>query len=118
MLIDGTIDYLELPGADMPATREFYRKVFDWGGFTDYGPDYMAFEACGRDGGFNGERKVAPKGTGALLVLYSNNLEATEAKVKAAGGEIIGHETFPGGRRFTFRDPNGNELAVWTKKEK
>ena len=88
--------------------------MFDWS-FTDYGPDYAAFEACGRDGGFNAERKVV-QGGGPLIVLYSNDLDATETKVREAGGEIIGHEEFPGGRRFTFRDPNGNELAVWTKK--
>ncbi len=115
MPIDGTMDYIELPMADREATKTFYTSVFDWGGFTEYGPDYMAFEACGRDGGFNAERKIV-QGGGPLLVLYSNDLNATEAKVKAAGGEIVGHEEFPGGRRFTFRDPNGNELAVWTRR--
>lgn len=114
MPIDGTLDYIELPGTDLPATKKFYRDVFDWT-FTDYGPDYVAFEACGRDGGFNAERKVVSQG-GPLVVLYANNLEAMEAKVVAAGGEIVGREEFPGGRRFYFRDPNGNELAVWTKK--
>lgn len=113
MPTDGTPHYFELPGADIPALKVFYKNVFDWS-FTDYGPDYAAFEACGRDGGLNAERKVAPSG-GPLIVLYSNNLDATEAKVKAAGGEITGHETFPGGRRFLFRDPGGNELAVWTR---
>lgn len=114
MPIDGSLDYIELPGTDLPATKKFYREVFDWS-FTDYGPDYVAFEACGRDGGFNAERKVVAGG-GPLVVLYARNLEAMEAKVVAAGGEIVGHEEFPGGRRFYFRDPNGNELAVWSKK--
>lgn len=117
MPLDGTLDYIELPGADIPAIKAFYRRVFDWS-FTDYGPDYAAFEALGRDGGFNAERKVAPAGSGPLLVLYSNDLEATEAKVREASGEITGRETFPGGRRFTFRDPGGNEVAVWTKNAK
>ena len=116
MPMDGTIHYVELPVSDMAATKTFYRDVFDWGGFTDYGPDYMSFEALGRDGGFNANRKVAATGSGVLMVLYSNNLEATEAKIKAAGGEIVGREKFPGGRRFTFRDPSGNELAVWTRR--
>lgn len=116
MPMDGTIHYVELPVADMAAAKAFYRDVFDWGAFTDYGPDYMSFEALGRDGGFNAKRKVAPPGSGVLLVLYSNNLEATEAKIVAAGGEITGREKFPGGRRFTFRDPSGNELAVWTRR--
>jgi uncharacterized protein len=113
MPIDGTLDYIELPGADIPATKAFYGKVFGWS-FTDYGPDYAAFEACGRDGGFNAERKVV-QGGGPLVVLYANDLDAIEAKVRAAGGEIVSHEEFAGGRRFLFRDPNGNELAVWTK---
>lgn len=110
---DGIPHYLELPAADLPATKEFYSRVFDWQ-FTDYGPDYAAFEAHGREGGFNAERKVAENG-GPLIVLYANDLDATEEKVKAAGGEIVSREAFPGGRRFTFHDPNGNELGVWTR---
>ena len=113
MPIDGTLDYIELPGSDIPATKKFYRDVFGWE-FTDYGPEYVAFQAAGRDGGFNATRKVVASG-GPLIVLYANKLDAMEAKVKAAGGEIIGRETFEGGRRFHFRDPNGNEIAVWTK---
>jgi len=114
MPIDGTLDYIELPGADLPATKTFYRKVFGWA-FTDYGPEYTAFEAQGRNGGFNAARKVIAGG-GPLIVLYANKLDEMEAKVKAAGGEITGRETFEGGRRFHFRDPNGNELAVWSKR--
>jgi predicted enzyme related to lactoylglutathione lyase len=110
---DGALDYIELPGSDIPATKRFYGSVFGWT-FTDYGPDYVAFEADGRTGGFNGERKVVAGG-GALVVLYANDLDAMEAKVSAAGAEIVSRETFTGGRRFHFRDPNGNEIAVWTK---
>ena len=114
MPVDGSLDYIELPGADIPATKIFYKAVFGWS-FVDYGPDYVAFEACGRDGGFNAERKVITGG-GPLVVLYANDLDAMEAKVVAAGAEIISRETFEGGRRFHFRDPNGNEIAVWTKR--
>jgi len=110
---DGSLDYVELPASDIPATKAFYGSVFGWS-FTDYGPDYAAFEAHGRAGGFNAERKVIKTG-GTLAVLYANDLDAVEAKVVAAGGEILGRESFTGGRRFTFRDPNGNELGVWTK---
>jgi uncharacterized protein len=113
MPVDGALDYVELPGADIPASKKFYGAVFGWT-FVDYGPDYVAFNAHGRDGGFNAERKVVSTG-GALVVLYANDLDAMEAKVKAAGAEIISRETFEGGRRFHFRDPNGNEIAVWTK---
>lgn len=116
MPLDGSLDYIELPASDLAATKVFYRTVFGWS-FTDYGPDYTAFEACGRDGGFNAEREVGTvTGTGPLLVIYANDLEAMEAKIRAAGGVILGHESFEGGRRFAFRDPNGNEVAVWTKR--
>jgi predicted enzyme related to lactoylglutathione lyase len=113
MTTDGYLDYIELPGPDIAATKRFYGNVFGWA-FTDYGPDYVAFESNGRTGGFNAERKVVPSG-GPLVVLFATDLDAMEAKVKAAGAEILSREEFTGGRRFHFRDPNGNEIAVWTK---
>lgn len=108
---DGSPDYIELPGADIPASKAFYSKVFGWT-FTDYGPNYAAFASNGRDGGFNAERKAVTAG-GPLLVLYANDLDAMETKVRDAGAEIIRRESFEGGRRFHFRDPSGNEVAVW-----
>ena len=113
MTVDGALDYIELPATDIPATKRFYGAVFGWS-FIDYGPDYVAFEADGRSGGFNSDRKVV-KSDGPLVVLYANDLDAMESKVKAAGMAILSRETFEGGRRFHFRDPNGNEIAVWTK---
>jgi predicted enzyme related to lactoylglutathione lyase len=113
MPVDGVLDYVELPGSDIPATKKFYAAAFGWT-FIDYGPDYVAFNAHGRDGGFNAGRKVVSNG-GPLVVLYANDLDAVEKKVKAAGAEIISRESFEGGQRFHFRDPNGNEVAVWTK---
>lgn len=110
---DGFLDYIELPASDVPATKAFYGAVFGWS-FTDYGPDYIAFDSAGRTGGFNAERKVVARG-GPLVVLYAADLDAMEAKVRAAGAEIIGRENFEGGRRFHFRDPNGNEIAIWSK---
>lgn len=115
MPADGSLDYIEIPVSDMAATKQFYGSVFGWA-FTDYGPDYTAFVADGRNGGFNAERKVVKEG-GPLIVLYANDLEAMEARVKKAGAEIMSHHTFPGGRRFHFRDPNGNEIAVWRMEE-
>jgi predicted enzyme related to lactoylglutathione lyase len=114
MSTDGDLDYIEFPAADIVASKAFYGTVFGWT-FTDYGPDYTAFVANGRDGGFNPGRKPIT-GTGPLIVLYATDLDATEAKVVAAGASILSREEFPGGRRFSFRDPNGNELAVWTKR--
>lgn len=110
------IDYLELPGTDIPASKKFYGDVFGWT-FTDYGPEYVAFEADKIGGGFNAERKVADR-SGPLVIFYSEDLEATEKKVRAAGAEIVKREEFTGGRRFHFVDPNGSELAVWTDKPK
>jgi uncharacterized protein len=114
MPADGYLDYVELPGSDIPETKRFYGAVFGWT-FTDYGPDYVAFETAGPNGGFNAERKVVSTG-GPLVVLYAADLDAMEAKVAAAGAEILAHEAFAGGRRFHFRDPNGNEIAVWSDK--
>jgi predicted enzyme related to lactoylglutathione lyase len=114
MRTDGYLDYLELPAPDIEASKRFYGTVFGWT-FTDYGPDYVEFTSGDRKGGFNAERKVV-EGGGALIVLWANDLDAMEAKVRAAGAEITDHHAFPGGRRFHFRDPNGNELAVWSDK--
>jgi predicted enzyme related to lactoylglutathione lyase len=110
---DGKIDYIELPGGDLPATKVFYAATFGWT-FTDYGPSYAAVDNGGVDGGFNADpqdRTAAP-----LVVLFTTDLEATEVKVKAAGGTISrAIFSFPGGRRFHFRDPSGNELAVFSE---
>ena len=109
---DGKIDYVEFPGRDLPATKTFYGAAFGWA-FTDYGPDYAAFEGQGTDGGFVADQDGAA--AKPLVVLYAHDLEAMEAKVRAAGGTIArAIFPFPGGRRFHFRDPSGNELAVWS----
>ena len=109
---DGKIDYVELPATALPATQGFYEAAFGWR-FTAYGPSYAAF-AEGLDGGFQADpndRRPLP-----LVVLYAHDLEALEAKVRAAGAEVIRPiYSFPGGRRFHFRDPSGNELAVWSE---
>jgi len=107
---DGKIDYVEFPGTDLPATKVFYAAAFGWS-FTDHGPDYAAFEGEGTDGGFAAEAGAEKP----LVILYAHDLEAMEARVRAAGGTIVKPIfAFPGGRRFHFRDPSGNELAVWS----
>ena len=110
---DGKVDYVEMPGGDLPATKAFYTAAFGWT-FTDYGPGYAAFDE-GLDGGFHtGEEDDAV--TKPLVILYAHDLEAMEAKVRAAGGVIARPIfSFPGGRRFHFTDPAGNEVAVWSK---
>lgn len=110
---DRRIDYIELPATNIAATKRFYVDAFGWK-FTDYGPDYTSFEDGRLAGGFTKDGKVA-KG-GPLVVIYADALEAQEAKVRQAGGTITKPIfSFPGGRRFHFSDPSGNELAVWSE---
>jgi predicted enzyme related to lactoylglutathione lyase len=107
------IDYIEFTGADLGAIKEFYSKAFGWV-FTDYGSKYTAFSESGISGGFEQSDEKIRNGT--LVVLYHENLEESLSKVLSAGGTItkeIFH--FPGGRRFQFLDPAGNELAVWSE---
>lgn len=109
---DGKVDYVELPGGDLAAVKGFYGKAFGWT-FTDYGPTYASFNE-GLDGGFHTEDADAVQKP--LVILYAHDLEAMEAKVRAAGGTITrAIFSFPGGRRFHFADPAGNELAVWSE---
>ncbi len=109
---DGKIDYVEMPGRDLPALKGFYRDAFGWA-FTDYGPGYAAYSE-GLDGGFDGD--AASGLVRPLVVLYAHDLEAMRIRVEAAGGLIVRPIfTFPGGRRFHFTDPSGNELAVWSE---
>lgn len=108
---DRRIDYIELAATDIAKTKAFYQQAFGWK-FTDYGPDYTSFEDGRLTGGFTTDGKGA-KG-GPLIVIRAAQLEALEAKVKHAGGKIVKPIfSFPGGRRFHFTDPSGNELAVW-----
>jgi predicted enzyme related to lactoylglutathione lyase len=108
------INYLEYPAKDLDATKKFFSDVFGWT-FADYGPDYIAFSNQGIDGGFfRSDLASATKNGAALTVFYSDDLEATLEKVSAGGGEIIqAIFSFPGGRRFHFAEPSGNEFAVW-----
>ena len=108
---DGKLDYLELPGGDLPASKAFYGAAFGWK-FLDYGPEYAAFDE-GLDGGFDAQADAVRM---PLPVLFATDLEAMLARVEAAGGTIVEPIfAFPGGRRFHFRDPAGNELAVWSE---
>ena len=118
MPVHGQLDYAEYPARDLDATRRFFIDAFGWA-FTDYGPDYIAFarDGAGLDGGFYRADLAARADRGsALLVFYSARLEDTQAKVEAAGGTVVKPVfDFPGGRRFHFTEPSGNEFAVWSE---
>jgi predicted enzyme related to lactoylglutathione lyase len=108
------LNYVEYPSNDLAATKAFFQAAFGWS-FEDYGPAYTAFSGQGLDGGFfQSELAASTEQGSALLVFYSDNLEGTLAKVVAAGGHIVKPIFFfPGGQRFHFSEPSGNEFAVW-----
>ena len=104
------VAYLELPSTDVAASKKFYGSLFGWT-FQDWGPDYAAFSNAGLEGGFNGEAESRTKAP--LIVLLTDDLEAMAARIEPAGGTItLPIFSFPGGRRFHFTDPAGQELAV------
>ncbi|MFD2099275.1 VOC family protein [Flagellimonas iocasae] len=106
------INYVEFKAKDLPKVKAFYLAAFGWT-FTDYGPDYVAFTESGLEGGF--EKTEDDVVNGVLVVLYHENLEDIQQKVIQAGGTIVQEIfSFPGGRRFHFTDPSGNELAIWS----
>ena len=111
------INYVEFPSTNLEATKSFFSKAFGWT-FQDFGPEYAAFSNVGLDGGFfKSELKATTANGSALIVFYSNHLEDSLSKVCDAGGSIVKEIfAFPGGRRFHFKEPSGNEFAVWSDK--
>jgi len=115
-MVHEKINYLEIPAKDMDKTKQFFHQVFGWQ-FTNYGPEYSAFgKEAGLDGGFYLSDNHSSTANGAcLVVFYSAELDKTMAKITQNGGQIVKATfEFPGGRRFHFADPNGNEFAVWS----
>jgi uncharacterized protein len=113
---DRRIDYIEFSVTSVPEAKRFYGQAFGWS-FEDYGPDYASFADGRLSGGFQTADQVVPGGP--LVVIYAADLESQEGRVKQAGGTIVRSIfSFPGGRRFHPTDPSGNELAVWSDKEK
>lgn len=110
---DLRVDYVELAADDLGEMKRFYGSVFGWK-LTDYGDEYTSFDDGRLSGGFRREAGGGGPG-GSLVVMYAEDLEAVEAKVRDSGGRIVAEIfSFPGGRRFHFADPSGNELAVWS----
>jgi len=109
-----TIDYIEFSVTDIGEAKRFYAAAFDWA-FNDYGPKYAGIQGDGREVGGVTQVDHVVHG-GPLVVLYSSDLDPTLARVRGAGGEIAKEPfEFPGGRRFHFKDPAGNELGVWAE---
>jgi len=107
-----TIDYIEFTVDDLAQAKRFYGTAFGWT-FNDYGPEYAGIQRAG--GGEVGGMRLdsSVKTGGPLVVLYSDDLEESVRAVREAGGQIVKEPfDFPGGRRFHFLDPAGNELAV------
>ena len=109
------LSYAEFAARDLASTKAFFEKAFGWN-FTDYGAEYTSFSGQGLDGGFyKADLRSTTENGGALLVFYSGDLEATLGRVVDAGAEVIKPIfDFPGGRRFHFTEPSGNEFAVWS----
>ena len=106
-------DYVEIPAVDLQIAENFYAAAFGWR-FAPYGPGYLGIiTPDGRESG--GISLVGSVERGSMqIVLFSRDLDASLASVLAAGG-IISRQPFdfPGGVRFHFVDPSGNELGVW-----
>lgn len=111
------LQYVEFPANNLTATKAFFSHVFGWN-FQDFGEEYVAFDYQGLEGGFYlAELSAQTQHGSALLVFYSSALEATLEKIQQAGGVICKDIfAFPGGRRFHFQEPSGNEFAVWSDK--
>jgi len=108
------IDYIEFAVRDIAKTKAFYAEILGWK-FEDYGDDYTSFHDGRLGGGFYTSPDV--KTGGPLVVIYTTDINAMQAKITAAGSKIVKPTfEFPGGRRFHFLDPSGHELAIWTDK--
>lgn len=116
-----SLNYLEFAALDLAKTQVFFEQVFGWQ-FSAYGAQYSAFVQAGEqslsgsiEGGFYKVEQMPAQGA-VLVVFYSNDLNATQTKIETAGGSITKPVfDFPGGQRFHFVDPNGNEFAVWSQ---
>ncbi len=109
------ISYIEINVSDLSAAKAFYEQAFGWR-FTDYGPDYAGIQAPDGEGAeLGGLNALGKPGKGGVFVqVFSTDLDATVAAVEAAGGQVVdGPYDFPGGRRFHFLDPSGNELGAY-----
>lgn len=117
MSTENRIDYIEIPARDPALAQRFFEALFGWQ-FEDYGPDYCSFNDGSLAGGFYRADSAAAVGRGSVLVVfYCGDLEQAVTRVRDAGGTIAKEIfAFPGGRRFHFLDPCGNEYAIWSER--
>jgi predicted enzyme related to lactoylglutathione lyase len=108
------IDYVEFPSSNRAVTSAFFQAAFGWG-VVSYGPDYDGLAQAGIDGGVDqSQDRVAA----TMAVVRTDDLDGAERRVLAAGGTVTRAQyDFPGGRRFHFREPGGNEMAVYIASE-
>jgi len=113
-----SISYIEFPTRDIALTKKFFSTVFSWA-FEDYGPEYTVVTNAGINAGFyKSEQRSLVAGGSVLIVIYCGELRQMQQKIKQAGGAIVKPTfSFPGGCRFHFSDPNGNEYAVWSESD-
>lgn len=116
MTAENKIDYIEIPAQDLPSVQRFFETLFGWK-FESYGADYCSFNDGRIAGGFyRSEARATVAAGSALIVFYNADLESAVARVKQSGGRITRDiYSFPGGRRFHFEDPSGNEYATWSE---
>lgn len=105
------INYIEFQSNQFEQSKSFFEKAFGWS-YVDYGPDYSEIRDAGVTGGLERTESIeAP-----LVILKTDQLEATLEQVQANGAVIVKPIfSFPGGRRFHFKEPGGNILAVWSE---
>ena len=103
------LNYVELLVPDAGAAKAFYESAFGWS-LTDYGPGYAGGDAGGSELGLHAENADKPPLPGIAV----DDLEAALENITRLGAEIVVPIfAFPGGRRFHFRDPGGNEIACY-----
>jgi predicted enzyme related to lactoylglutathione lyase len=108
------IDYIEFPSDNRARTSAFFQAAFGWG-VVSYGPGYDALTDAGMDGGVD---QAADRVAATMAIVRTHDLDDAERRVLAAGGTITRAQfDFPGGRRFHFREPGGNEMAVYQASE-
>ncbi len=114
MATHNQIDLIEFPvesTEQLKQTRDFFTSVFEWK-YNDWGEDFCDTAESGTNSGVNADGSA----TMPLTVIYSEDLDKTKELIVRNGGKIIVDTyAFPGGRRFHFTEPGGNELAVWSE---